>query len=94
MKTTDDHQSHKKALVAAIREVQATKGWLYMYDELWKIKSIIEARILDMPVREIDNTPRYTELDILRERRRIVRNFIDLPEDLADQMTGSWEEIF
>ncbi len=88
----DQHSRRKKALVGALREMQTTDGWKLLTDELSKIRASIETRILDTPQGDIDNTLRYTKHDLIRETRRIVKNFMELPDDMVEQLEGSWEE--
>ena len=90
------HQEPQKkpseALARAVHEVRSTAGWQILRSELERIQSRLESEILDAPLQTVDNTCRYTRLDLLREMRRLVHNFIELPDDMVGLLEGTFEE--
>lgn len=66
----------------ALRELRDHHAWGVVHAELSAIRDALDRRLLSLPLSQTDNTLRYTRHDLERETRRVISNFLELPEDL------------
>lgn len=74
-------------------ELKATEGWMWLTAELGRILDTTERTILDAPIGDGSaNACRYTRYDLLREVRRTIKNFLELPDDVLERIKASVQE--
>ncbi|HRI36639.1 MAG TPA: hypothetical protein PK765_06335 [bacterium] len=84
-------KKRRETLARQLRDLQSHEGWKLLESELTTIRDTLDRRILCLPLSQTDNALRYTRHDLERETRRIISNFIELPDDLLVRLEGVFE---
>jgi hypothetical protein len=82
---TDD-KKRRETLARQIRELRGQPGWQALESELAAIRDALDRKILTTSLAHVDNALRYTRADLEREIRRVISNFIELPDDLVARL--------
>jgi len=73
-----------------LKQLTKSQGWHVLKDQLQKSVEQIEQEILSGKSEE-KNKIKYTEYDILRETRNVMKSMIDYPEDMIRQLEEQLE---
>ncbi len=76
------NEPKNRALAASLQELKNSSAWRTLSGELEAVRDRLDARLLGVSPSEVDNTLRYTRHDLEREMRRMISNFLELPDDI------------